>query len=360
MPRLPAGFITRLEAEQHTRHYRKELARGLAHVRTWLAAQPGGSPLDLTRSAPRAVDDLLTNYVQACFDRQVHFSVVKHALLALQKLLRLRHRLPRAWGCLRAWQLRLPAAHRTPMPLDILKAMFAGALDGYLSGLAPLLLLPLAVLIRVAYFGLLRPSEAFRLRRADVYVGATSSGAPVAVVILRDPKNRAHMGRNQFATIHDPGTVAWLSWICCGLPPAARLWPSSAVTFRQLFRSVLMYLGLSDLPLSPGCLRPGGATRYFVDGMALGDLQYAGRWRSPQSLGAYVQEAMAHFAWLNMEDRQRADISACVRLSALVWAAAPATPRAQFGPSPRGWRRFRQTSPVQRSRAANGWLPLAM
>ena len=339
---LPSGFVTRLETEQHGHHYQTRLAQGLHHFRTWL--RHTHAKLDLTRKRRQEVDNILALYVQACHDASVNFSTPKHAVLAVQKMLQLHFKLPRAWGCLRAWKQRIPASHRTPIPLEILQGMFAVALDGYLSGLLSPLLLPLAVLLRVAYFGLLRPGEVQGLRCQDVFVGSTSAFKPVAVVILRSPKNKASMGQNQFATIHEPGTVAWLGWLSCNLGPDAKLWPSSSQTFSALFRLVLANLGLSKLPLTPGCLRPGGATRYFVDGMSLGDLQFAGRWRSPQSLGAYVQEAMAHFVWLNLDQQQRAGISATVLTSACAWSQPPRVPRALFGPTPRGWLRSSRLS----------------
>ena len=84
---------------------------------------------------------------------------------------------------------------------------------------------------------------------------------------------------------------------------------STAAYFVDLLKTksfdiVLLRLGLGRFPLTPGCLRPGGATRLFLAGKAISSLKYAGRWRAETSLEVYVQEAMCHLASTEMSDIQ--------------------------------------------------------
>ena len=260
------------------------------------------------------------------------------------EVLSLRFKLTRAWGILKAWKLRLPSAHRLPLPLNLLQLMFSVALDAHLAGTRSALLLPLAVLMRVGFFGLLRPAELLRLRVADIYVGATSEGAPTAVAILKAPKNKATMGMNQFATISDPGTVVWLGWLIQGLPADANIWPSSTATFGQLFRWVLGVAGLSHLPVTPGCLRPGGTTFYYLEGRDIARLQFMGRWASASSLSSYVQESMAHMVWISLEPAARSRIAEAVSASIHIWRSPPSCGPSACGALPLGWRRLLKTS----------------
>lgn len=84
----------------------------------------------------------------------------------------------------------------------------------------------------------------------------------LAVVACKDPKNRLHFGRSQFAVLREPSAVAWLRWLCKGLPPECKLFPAGLPAFRRLFTLLLARAELNHLGLTPGSLRPGGCT-YF-------------------------------------------------------------------------------------------------
>ena len=125
---LPAGFVTELELTRYSAPYRRRLAEGLAHFRSWLAAR--GSNVDTApRPGRRATDDALARYVQDCYSSGGAFSLSKHAVLAVQHLLQLRGKLPRAWAALWSWKLERPQGHRLPVPLEFLQGAFLDGLD---------------------------------------------------------------------------------------------------------------------------------------------------------------------------------------------------------------------------------------
>eukprot|EP00972_Heterocapsa_arctica_P013218 1942187-Heterocapsa_arctica.AAC.1 len=71
------------------------------------------------------------------------------------------------------------------------------------------------------------------------------------------------MGRLQATTIYERPVVAWLEWLCVGLPQGARLFPGSGPVYCALIREVLAELGLGGLGLTPAGLRAGGAPLRF-------------------------------------------------------------------------------------------------
>ena len=300
---------------------------------------------------------MLTVYIQSCHDSGIKQSIPQHAVLAIQKTLQLRRKLPRCWNSLKAWQLSLPSAHRTPLPLDFLQVLFATALEAYLAGSISPLLLPFAVLIRAGFFALLRPLEIITLKRRDVWVGTTAVGEPIAVLVLRNPKNRASMGLNQFVVLHEVGSVLWLEWLMVDLHPDANLWPSSAGRLRSLFASVLKHAGLGEAKFTPGCLRPGGATWRFIQGTSVAELQFIGRWKSLHSLTSYIQEAMCHMVWLQLSHAQQLNVAQVVAGTAAVWSSPPGCTRTAFGPLPLGWRRPPRSSHKQQTSGTSSWQP---
>jgi hypothetical protein len=332
----PTEVLTKLEAGRHGPAYLRRLSYGLAHFRAWLLHS--GCPLTFSRHHRKAIDDALATYIQSCFENGVSFAVAKHAVLAVQKQLHLRFKLHRAWTALKAWFVHVAPRHRVPLPMELLKLLFAAGVDAHFRrSLSPLVLI-LAVLLRVGFFGLLRPGEIFKLQKKDVRIGQTSARSPVATLILRSPKNKASMGANQFVIIHDPGSVLWLGWLLDGLDPEVFLWPSTGLKFRGLLGELLEVAGLGHLRLSPGCLRPGGATWLFTENIDIQRLQFMGRWKSLSSLTSYIQEAMACLVWLELSSRMQAHISAAISCTSRVWDSPPVAPRSSLFDAPRGWR----------------------
>jgi hypothetical protein len=334
---LPAGYLTELETGRYSGAYLRRLSLGLSAFRQWLS-EHGPRGFLLARSHRRHVDGVLALFVDFCHSSELGFDLAKHAILAVQHMLQLKNHLPRAWNCMKAWKLELPITHRVPLPIEILMALFGFSLDCWLCGAGSSgLFLPMAILLRVAFFGLLRPGEVFGMKRMDVLLREVNPSESVAVLVIRRPKNRGSLGRRQFAVVRDTPTVMWLSWMISGLEPTANLWPSTSTRFRDLFRELVSIAGCGHLKLSPGCLRPGGTTWLFMQGHDISRIQFLGRWAALGSLQSYIQEAMGHLVWVALDEQQSAHIAAAISASKRAWNSPPLLPRASLPNQPRGW-----------------------
>eukprot|EP00973_Karenia_brevis_P058893 8199175-Karenia_brevis.AAC.1 len=147
------------------------------------------------------------------------------------------------------------------------------------------------ILLRLGFYALLRPKETVMLRASDVTIHLSLEQAPVAVIVVRAPKNKFSMGFSQFALVKDSGTIKWLVWALKYLPPETKLWPSTQPQFAKIFSEVASRAGISGLHLTPASMRAGGTTYRFLQGESPEQLMFAGRWASHQSLKCYIQEA---------------------------------------------------------------------
>ena len=227
------------------------------------------------------------------------------------------------------------------MPLDLLRAFFAYAIARALEcgkDLETLSWFSFAVLVRVGFDCLLRPAEIFKLTVADIRLPKSLYEPRVVVIRLSDTKNRASLGRFQFCMVDDPGLVSWITWLVAGCDPQTRLWPGTPTKFRKSFDLVLRCLGLSRLRLTPGCLRPVGATRLFLSGLSVSQLKYKGRWRVESSLEVYVQEAMCHLAATELSDGEHASVVALLKASQRQWSDPPSVPWSVYFSRSAQWR----------------------
>eukprot|EP00973_Karenia_brevis_P090884 12404814-Karenia_brevis.AAC.1 len=108
----------------------------------------------------------------------------------------LKKRLQRQWDALKSWRSMMLISHRTPITEELLRAMFIHS--------------PERVLIRIGFLALLRPGEIVQLRREDVGICEDPTGSKVAVLIIRQPQNRASLGMTHCAVVRDACSVRWL------------------------------------------------------------------------------------------------------------------------------------------------------
>ena len=256
--------------------------------------------------AERAVE-WLRRYVQLVHDSpKGTIRRAKYGILGVQqKYPHLKGHLQGAWELITAWQLTEPAKHRLPMPEELMEALFSLAVIMGVCADSPRanLWLPLAVLLRAGFYGLLRPGEIYALQRAGVALPGqrVRKCGRRGVLTILEPKNRRFAGIYQFAVVDDDTTLAWLNWLCEGLPRSAKLFPLASERFRWGLRFLLDLMGLGHLGFVPASLRTGGATaRFFLD-QNVGALRFQGRWRSDRGLENYLQEAVVALVWADVE-----------------------------------------------------------
>jgi hypothetical protein len=144
-----------------------------------------------------------------------------------------------------------------------------------------------AVAIPLGLYGLRRPGELTALRAKHVLHCATKT-----VVTITSPKTRRAFGRYQFSLVDHPLTARWLAWLLEGVHPELKVFLFGTGALTRHLRQLLSYLG-APTGFSAGSLRPGGATALLLNGMAVDQLRFRGRWRSEKTLEHYVQEAMS-------------------------------------------------------------------
>ena len=313
---------TSLERTRSTRTYRHRLATALQQFQYWLASI--GIFLHDLLESPREIDQYLCDFINQFHHNGGQFWIAKHAALAITNTFRhLRKQIPRAWDCISSWDAQRKHCNRVPLPLELLKGMFLVALSWAFEQHSPAyVLFSFCVLLRTGFFGLLRTGEILSLRARDICFG-TRDGKPVAIIAIGRPKTRHVHGRTQVSIITEHGTVCWLRWLTNGLSPSTCLWPSSRLVFSQTFQCVLTRLSLQRLPITPGCLRPGGASHFLIQGYDTGRLQFLGRWRSLTSLQAYLQEAMSSMCWLQLSASEQSDICVIIQEGEGPWKNSP-------------------------------------
>ena len=313
---------TRLEQARLSVPYRSRLTRGLQHFLLWLQCQnakEGKWVFNL-----EIVNQVFSQYLTWCHDNRVSFSLAQHALLAFQaRHSHVKGHMSRAWDSIKSWKMQLPQQHRLPMPISLLRALFGVLLDCAIKAPAGVTWVTVAVLTRIAYYGLLRPGEMLKLKRGDLRFLTRDDDTLILVIGIKDPKNRSAMGRTQFATITDSPTVAWAHWLFSHQTPLTRLWPDSKDRFVGVFRTGLKLCGACSLNLTLGSLRPGGTTHSFINGTEVHRIKLAGRWANEQSLTHYIEEAMSYMVWGALSHTEESQIKDLANLSQFAWLEPP-------------------------------------
>jgi hypothetical protein len=329
---MPLLRETDLERSRTQPIHRQRLAACLGVF--WKFAADAGVDTTAMDTVPGYAASAAAGFVQYCFDTQVPFWRAKYGLLAIQTHWRhLRGRLGRGWDALRSWGLQRPQRSRLPLPWEVLKAMVGLAFClGLEGGRKATAFFSMSVLLRVGFYGLLRPAEICSLRCRDICSPRPRDPEGVLVLGLREPKNRSTLGRNQFALIKNAECIEWVRWLCHGLPEECNLWPGSQARFGHMFRQLLGLLELSHHNFTPGSLRPGGTTREFMRGTPVSELKFMGRWATESSLAIYVQESMAHKVWNSLSAADAQLLEAWEDASKHIWEAPPHSPwTALFG-----------------------------
>jgi hypothetical protein len=278
------------------RSYAEDLRTQYWDVRRFVSRN-GGDPGCLRRS-PKLANEWLIRYVQAVHDSPLGtLKDARYGILGVQHVHRgMRGKLRAAWDSISSWQLGTSGKHRVPIPEDVLEALSNLAfLMGLIYDVAQAQYwLPLGILLRAGFYGMMRPGELYALTsdgvaHASGRVRKTRHGA---ILTIRDPKNRRAMGRQQFCLIDDELTCRWLAWVTEDLPSGVKIFPGTGQKARSLLAHLLDLLQLGRVGFSLGSLRAGGATARYVADRNIPALRFQGRWRGDRSLEPYLQEAM--------------------------------------------------------------------
>ena len=334
-----------LEVQRTSAKYRQLLHDALVLLKLWISQSRWWDTS--WEDNGMLASQILCEHVQWLRDTGRGISAGRHAILSAQTAFRcLKGCLGRAWDCISSWKLQCPLRSRIPMPLLIMQAMFLMSIANGLTAMRNserLAAFSFAVLVRLGHHCLLRPGEILKLVVADIRLpnarASAAQGEPeVAILRLRDPKNKASLGRFQFALVKDISIVRWLAWLVSDCPPEMRLWPGDGRRFSLLFRQTLSSMGLTRFGLTPGSLRPGGATLAFMSGSTVSELKYRGRWKVESSLEVYIQEAMSHLCVCELADHEHSVLTHMLSMGVSQWQQPPALPWGHFFSRSQQWR----------------------
>ena len=289
----------KLRGGKYSAIYQRRLLEGGRSLEAFLH-EAGLDWTIIKREKAKRVDEILEQYIRQMHskDKRSSLRLAKHAVLMVQITRpRLRKSLQTAWNSIKSWEEQRPSNFRPPLPIPLLVAMVCKARIFAQNSRGPERVLwhVFATLLMVGFFGMLRPGEIFNLRPGDINLAnSLSLCSGFAVLRIARPKNAHQMGAQQCVERRHPDAMNWLAWLKNrGHSQESAGWPSNPTKFRNLFSRVCQSLNISQLRLSPGSLRAGGATWLIDEGFEVSRVRFMGRWAHLRSLEHYIQVARA-------------------------------------------------------------------
>lgn len=269
----------------------------------WLSLEGIAIPSDNA-----AFDTLLARYIEHLWCDGDGRSTASNTVAGLQHFVpTLKKTLVCSWRLLSAWAKHELPARAPPLTLFLLQC---------LSGAAMSLKQPnLVVLLRLAFYGLLRTGEACNLVSQDVSV----QSEPLMVVVnLGLTKGGARQGAAESVVIEDAITVRLTAALKTVLQPGDPLFPGGAGKMRKVFGQRCQLLLLSERGFRPYSLRRGGATFLFRKTGSLATTVVKGRWASAKMARIYLNDGLATLASFDFNEndarlaKYQRDFAGCV------------------------------------------------
>lgn len=168
-----------------------------------------------------------------------------------------------------------------------------------------------AFVVALAFHTYLRTGEALSLLFSDLQVNDATG-----VVTIRGGKSGLRNNMDEAIAIYDK-RVLQLARLAKLLPhaqlPRAKIWNSSASSFRKLFAQCITCFGLQKLELKPYSLRRGGATHDYMKKGTLEPILLRGRWHSLQVARLYLEDGLAQLPSLQLPKIHQARVDAAAQ-----------------------------------------------
>ena len=119
-----------------------------------------------------------------------------------------------------------------------------------------------------------------------------AAGCEQAAVRVVSHKNRGQFGQRQFVTVSHPKVIAWLRVLLVE-GKDERLWSKKTTHLSKLVKVPVTELKVTGCGFTPWSLRPGGATMFHSEGIAIPTLRFMGRWTVEHSLEHCIEQAVA-------------------------------------------------------------------
>jgi hypothetical protein len=246
-------------------------------------------------------------------------------------------RLKAVWELVDSWKQEEPSKLRKPIPPALIRGYFLFGLFMCREHLRKVRSgktfhprfhmrrawrwLGFAIVVRLGFWGILRPSEAVSIGKHNVRIiggskrigsaagglewgspnvriteaRKTSHSHPKAFLRIDNAKNRRFLGATQFASIPDGDTALWLEWAVDGAAPGEVIFPESSSVLRDCMRKANVAFGLEPSAFTPGGIRSSGATSRYLEHSDTTKLLHEMRLTSEKTLLHYLQLLMGEF-----------------------------------------------------------------
>lgn len=236
-------------------------------------------------STARDVDRLLMHYIQHLYDNGRPFHLAACAVFGLQHHSPwMAQQLASAKLALKGWRRLQPSDSHPPLTWELtcLLSAWMARRGEHEAALAML----------VGFDCYLRIGEILGLKVRDVATARDPRlGAAYRGVMLRLAKTKT--GNNQSVTVESADVSSLLQAHIRGRRPSDSVFAVGRTRFYTLLHSACRAFGLQAHGYTPHSLRHGGATRHFLQGRPIADIQFRGRWSDAKSVRTYIQSGRA-------------------------------------------------------------------
>lgn len=252
------------------------------------------------------IDHILSRYVQNCFmtngtpgKRQEMCNLLSIIYLMYPNM---KSHLGFTRRCLAGWKRTQKPKSATPLDSQLCFA-FATEMIRRKWVTFAMVLLP-------SFSGLLRASEALKLKWTDVAFPGDSSiqayGPLVAGINIWDAKTSRYSGHLQFVKIKENETIQFLYVLKHFNHSDEAISPNlNMSTYDRHIKQIASVFGLHNQQFSTHSARIGKATEEYIKGTAVNQIAIDGRWQSLNSLRYYVTNGRSKLCLMNMSSQNQ-------------------------------------------------------
>lgn len=254
----------------------------------------------------RDVDRYMTLYLQHLYDSGQSFHLGACAVFGLQhKVPWMAHHLNGSKLALKGWHRSSPSVSHPPLTWELTCLLSIWmAVRGEFDA---------ALMMLVGFDCYLRIGELMNLTVQDVAMANDPRiGAAYRGVLLRLGKTKT--GNNQTVTVESNDVAYLLQRHVRGRKSNEKVFTIGLSRFYSLMRQACDAFGLGEHGYTPHSLRHGGATRHFLQGKPIADIQFRGRWSEAKSVRTYIQSGRALLLLTNVDSDVFSVAQDCSRL----------------------------------------------
>ena len=231
----------------------------------------------------KILDSEVSEWIQQQYEEGESITHISDALCGLQHFCNgLKGELGRSWRLFKVWRKAEKPRQAPPLPLGFLQALIGRSLE--------LGKLEMATCLTIGFWGMLRTGELLSLSVQQLLLGRDD-----LVIRLGLTKTGLRQAVDENVLVTDKAT-----WLICRTFLQIRkqqantnlVWTGGASNFRQEFRELITFFGLSP-SFKPYSLRRGGATHDFRSHGLMEQTLLRGRWATTTAARQYVQEGLS-------------------------------------------------------------------